>query len=109
PAIEDGVSIKQAGLVYPDGRRALEDVSLDAKIGQIVALVGPTGAGKTSLAYLIPRFHVASEGDVRIDGYAVNQLTLQSLRSQITYVFQETQLFSDSILDNIRYGKPDAT
>ena len=109
PTIENGVSIKHAGLVYPDGRRALEDVSLDARIGQIVALVGPTGAGKTSLAYLIPRFHVASEGEVRIDGHAVNQMTLQSLRSQITYVFQETQLFSDSILDNIRYGKPDAT
>ena len=109
PTVEKGISIKHAGLVYPDGRRALADISLDAQVGQIVALVGPTGAGKTSLAYLLPRFHVASEGEVRIDGYPVNELTLSSLRRHITYVFQETQLFPDSILDNIRYGKPEAS
>ena len=109
PAIRDGISMRGAGLVYPDGRRALADVDLDAKVGEIVALVGPTGAGKTSLAYLIPRYRMASEGTVRVDGHDVNDLTLESLRSQITYVFQETQLFSDSIADNIRYGKPEAT
>ena len=109
PPIRKGVSIRGAGLVYPDGRRALADVTLDAKVGEIVAFCGPTGAGKTSLAYLIPRYHVASEGDIRIDGHAVNDVTLESLRSQVTYVFQETQLFSDSIRDNIRYGKPDAS
>ena len=109
PPIRQGVSMRGAGLVYPDGRRALNDVDLDANVGQIVAFVGPTGAGKTSLAYLIPRFHVASEGVVRIDDHPVNDLTLDSVRSQVTYVFQETQLFSDSILDNIRYGKPDAS
>ncbi|MDA0790726.1 MAG: ABC transporter ATP-binding protein [Proteobacteria bacterium] len=109
PTIEQGVTIRGAGLVYPDGRRALTDVDLDARVGQIVAFVGPTGSGKTSLAYLIPRFHEATEGEVRIDGYDVNEVTLESLRGQITYVFQETQLFSDSIADNIRYGKPDAT
>ena len=108
PPIREGVTMCGAGLVYPDGRRALEGVDLDAKVGEIVALVGPTGAGKTSLAYLIPRFHEATEGEVRIDGRRVNDLTLDSLRSQVTYVFQETQLFRDSILDNIRYGKPDA-
>ena len=108
PAIEQGVSMRGAGLVYPDGRRALAGVDLDAKVGQIVAFVGPTGAGKTSLAYLIPRYHVATEGEVRVDGHAVNDLTLETLRSQVTYVFQETQLFSDSIGDNIRYGRPDA-
>ena len=107
--IRDGISMRGAGLVYPDGRRALADVDLDAKVGEIVALVGPTGAGKTSLAYLIPRYRMASEGTVRVDGHDVNDLTLESLRSQITYVFQETQLFSDSIADNIRYGKPEAT
>ena len=107
--ITQGVSMRDVGLVYPDGRRALEGIDLEAKVGQIVAFVGPTGAGKTSLAYLIPRYHVASEGEIRVDGQPVNNVTLESLRSQITYVFQETQLFSDSIGDNIRYGKPDAT
>lgn len=109
PPIAEGVELKGAGLVYPDGRRALEDVNLTASIGEIVAFVGPTGAGKTSLAYLLPRYHVATEGEVLIDGLNVDMLTLDSMRSQITYVFQETQLFSESIHDNICYGKPDAT
>ena len=108
PAIREGVAMRGAGLVYPDGRRALERVDLDAQVGQIVAFVGPTGAGKTSLAYLIPRYHVATEGEVRVDGHNVNDVTLESLRSQVTYVFQETQLFSESIFENIRYGKPGA-
>ncbi|MDE0036491.1 MAG: ABC transporter ATP-binding protein [Gammaproteobacteria bacterium] len=108
PPIREGVTMRRAGLVYPDGRRALEGVDLTANVGEIVAFVGPTGAGKTSLAYLIPRFHEATEGEVRIDGRRVDDLTLDSLRSQVTYVFQETQLFRDSIFDNIRYGKPDA-
>ena len=109
PPIRQGVTFNRAGLVYPDGRRALGDVTFEAHIGQIVALVGPTGAGKTSLAYLIPRYHVATEGEVLVDGQDVTDATAASLRSQITYVFQETQLFSDSIADNIRFGKPDAS
>ena len=84
-------------------------MSIDANVGQIVAFVGPTGAGKTSLAYLIPRYHVATEGEVRIDGVNVNDATLDSLRGQVTYVFQETQLVSDSIAENIRYGRPDTS
>ena len=109
PPIQQGIELQGAGLVYPDGRRALENISLKANIGQIVAFVGPTGAGKTSLAYLLPRYHAATEGKVLIDGLNVNDLELESLRDQITYVFQETQLFSFSIFDNIRFGKPDAT
>lgn len=109
PRIEHGVAFRGAGLVYPDGRRALDDVSFDANIGQIVAFVGPTGAGKTSLAQLIPRYRVATEGQVLIDGIDVREATMASLRDQVTYVFQETQLFSDSILDNIRFGRPDAS
>ena len=108
PPIHDGISMQDAGFVYPDGRRALADVTLEAKVGEIVAFVGPTGSGKTTLAYLIPRFHQVTEGEVRIDGYDVNDLTIDSMRDQITYVFQETQLLSDSIADNIRYGNPDA-
>lgn len=107
--ISEGVTMQDVGFVYPDGRRALEGVTLQASIGEIVAFVGPTGSGKTTLAYLIPRFHQATEGTVCIDGQNVDDLTIDSMREQITYVFQETQLFSDSIADNIRYGKPDAS
>ena len=107
--INEDIEIKGAGLVYPDGRRALKDVSFEAKIGQIMAFVGPTGSGKTSLAYLLPRYHMATEGEVFIDGVDVRDIKIESLRSQITYVFQETQLFSLSIFDNICFGKPEAS
>lgn len=107
--IEHGIELRGAGLVYPDGRRALTNINLEARIGQIVALVGPTGAGKTSLAYLLPRYHMATEGAVLVDGHNVNDVTADSLRTQITYVFQETQLFSATIADNIRFGNETAT
>ena len=109
PLIGQGVSLRQAGFVYPDGRRALQDVTFNARMGQIVAIVGPTGAGKTTLAYLLPRYHAASEGQVLIDGHDVNDLTIESLRGQISYVFQETQTTVETILENIRLGKPHAT
>jgi ABC-type multidrug transport system fused ATPase/permease subunit len=109
PPIDEGVSFRQVGLVYPDGRRALQDVTFDAHMGQIVAIVGPTGAGKTTLAHLIPRYHVASEGQVLIDGHDVNDVTIESLRGQVSYVFQETQTVAESVFENIRLGKPDAT
>ncbi len=109
PRIERGVVFRDVGLVYPDGRRALAGINMDAEVGQIVAIVGPTGAGKTSLASLIPRYRIATEGEVLIDGVNVNAATLSSLRDQVTTVFQETQLFSDSIADNVRFGKPDAS
>ena len=107
--IERGVEMKAVGLTYPDGRRALRNVDLEARIGEIVALVGPTGAGKTSLAYMVPAFVQATEGAVSIDGVDLKDVAVESLRKQVSYVFQETQLFSDSILENIRYGNPGAT
>lgn len=106
--VEEGIKLNNVGLVYPDGRRALRNVSFDASIGEIVAFVGPTGSGKTSLAYLIPRYHLPTEGEVLIDGNNVNDFDVESLRDQVTYVFQETQLFSYSIRDNIRFGNQDA-
>ena len=109
PPIGQGVSLRQAGFVYPDGRRALQDVTFNARMGQIVAIVGPTGAGKTTLAYLLPRYHASSEGQVLIDGHDVKDLTIESLRGQISYVFQETQTTVETILENIRLGKPHAT
>lgn len=107
--VSQGLEMQNVGLVYPDGRRALQGIDLEAKVGEITALVGPTGAGKTSLAHLVPAFHAPSEGTVRIDGIDIADIAVASLRRQVAYVFQETQLFSDSILDNIRYAKRDAT
>ncbi|MCY3965449.1 MAG: ABC transporter ATP-binding protein [Acidobacteria bacterium] len=107
--IKRGVEMKGVGLTYPDGRRALRDVNLEARVGEIVAFVGPTGAGKTSLAYMVPAFVQATEGTVKVDGVDLKDVAVESLRKQASYVFQETQLFSDSILENIRYGNPAAT
>lgn len=107
--VRQGVEMRGVGFVYSDGRRALEGVDLSAKVGEITALVGPTGAGKTSLAHLLPAFHAPSEGTLSIDGVDVGDIAVQSLRRQVAYVFQETQLFSDSILDNIRYARADAS
>jgi ABC-type multidrug transport system fused ATPase/permease subunit len=107
--ITNGIEFRNVSYDYPDGRRALEQVNLTANVGEILALVGPTGAGKTTLAYLVPGFYDATDGEVLIDGHNVNDISLQNLRSQVSYVFQETQLFSDSILDNIRYGNTEAS
>ncbi len=107
--IEQGIEMRGVGLVYSDGRPALADIDFDAKVGEITALVGPTGAGKTSLAHLIPAYHAPTAGRISIDGVAIGDIAVASLRRQVAYVFQETQLFSDSILDNVRYAKPDAT
>ena len=101
--------MKGVGLTYPDGRRALSNIDLEARVGEIVALVGPTGAGKTSLAYLVPAFVQPTEGTVAVDGVDLNEVSVESVRAQVSYVFQETQLFSDSIRDNIRYGNSAAT
>jgi len=109
PRIQHGVVMENVGLTYPDGRRALRNVNLEARPGEIIALVGPTGAGKTSLAYLVPAFVQATEGRVSVDGVDLKDVSVESLRSQVSYVFQETQLFSDSIQDNIRYGNKSAT
>lgn len=109
PRISDGIVMQHVGLTYPDGRRALRNINLQAGVGEIIALVGPTGAGKTSLAYLVPAFVQATEGTVSIDGIDLKDVSVDTLRSQVSYVFQETQLFSDSIFDNISYGNKNAT
>ena len=109
PRITRAVDMKNVGLTYPDGRQALRNIDLEARIGQIVAFVGPTGAGKTSLAYMVPAFVQPTVGTVKVDGVDLKDVSVDSLRDQISYVFQETQLFSDSILENIRYGNRNAT
>ena len=107
--IRHGVRMEDVDFVYPDGRQALRGINLRLEIGELVALVGPTGAGKTSLAYLVPAFLRPTRGRVRVDGNDLNDVSLDSLRDQVAYVFQEHQLFSESIRDNLRIANPAAT
>lgn len=87
----------------------LRDITLSARRGDIIALVGPSGGGKTTLVSLIPRFYEVTEGAVKVDGYDVRALAVESLMSQIALVDQETTLFNDTLANNIRYGKPGAS
>jgi len=88
---------------------ALEDVSFVANPGQLIALVGPSGAGKTTLTYLIPRLYDPTQGRILLDGHDLRQVTLDSLSDQIGMVTQETHLFHDTIRTNLSYAKLDAT
>lgn len=101
----DHVFFKYAG----EPATALEDIDLVVEPNQVVALIGPTGSGKTSLVNLIPRFYDVSQGSVRVDGHDVRQVDLVSLRQQIGIVLQSSLLFSASIRENIAYGHPDAS
>ena len=103
------VSFRNVTFGYDEGQQVLKDVSFDVSAGQTIALVGSTGAGKTTVANLISRFYEVTSGEVLIDGYNVNDVTLESLRSQIGVMPQDTFLFSTTIMENIRYGKLDAT
>ena len=94
---------------YPGRAGTLTDISLDVQPGQVVAIVGPTGAGKTTLMNLIPRFYDPQRGRVLLDGHDVRTLSLDSLRRQISMVAQEPVLFGGTIADNIRYGRLEAT
>ena len=107
--LREGVVFEKVSLTYPDGRRALRDVSFEARMGQTIAIVGPTGAGKTSLAYLIPGFLQPTSGRVLLDGTDLGTLDIDSVREQVAYVFQEHLLFSDTIAANLRLGRPTAT
>jgi ATP-binding cassette subfamily B multidrug efflux pump len=110
PAIQGRVEFKNVTFRYFESSDAvLSDVSFTAERGETIALLGATGSGKTSIINLIPRFYDASEGAILIDGYDVRDVTLDSLRSQIGIVLQETNLFGGSIRDNIAFGRPDAT
>jgi len=94
---------------FKSGEYVLRDVSFEAQPGQTIALLGATGSGKTTIINLLPRFYDASEGRVLVDGHDVRDLTLNSLRSQIGIVLQETTLFTGTIRDNIAFGRPEAT
>jgi len=110
PTLAGEVEFQSVSLRYQDEQKeSLTDVNLQVKKNQIVALIGATGSGKTSLINLIPRFYEASEGTVLVDGYDVRSVELSSLRRQIGIVLQTSLLFSDSIHANIAYGRPQAS
>lgn len=94
---------------YSGRKETLRDINFDVEPGQLVAVVGPTGAGKTTLVSLLPRFYEAQHGRILLDGQDIRELTLKSLRAQISIVLQEPLLFSGSVADNIRYGRMEAT
>jgi ABC-type multidrug transport system fused ATPase/permease subunit len=112
PALPEGpgrVEIERASLAYNGGEPALEDVDLTVEPGRTVALVGPTGSGKTSLVALLARLYDASRGAVLIDGVDVREVDVVSLRSQIAFVADESFLFSATVAENIAYARPEAS
>ena len=109
PPVKGEVVFDDVTFAYKEGANALSHVSLAASPGQMIAFVGPSGAGKSTIANLIPRFYDVSSGAIRIDGYDVRAVTMESLRRQIGIVPQETMLFSTTVRENIRYGRLDAT
>ena len=98
------VSVEGVSFSYPDGTLALEDVSLTARRGELVVLVGANGAGKSTLLELLPRFHQPTNGRIMIDGQDITDVSLESLRSKIGFVTQDTPLFEATITENITYG-----
>jgi ATP-binding cassette, subfamily B, bacterial MsbA len=109
PPIEGQVEFENVLFEYNPGEVALDHISLVAQPGQMIAIVGPSGAGKTTIANLIPRFYDPTAGRVLIDGYDIKGVTIHSVRCQIGIVPQETVLFNGTVYDNILYGDLDAT
>lgn len=110
PPIKGHVKFENVTFRYfGSGEPVLKNVDLEARPGETIALLGATGSGKTTIINLLPRFYDPSEGRISIDGYDLRDVTLDSLRSQIGIVLQDTTLFTGTIRDNIAFGKPDAT
>ena len=109
PMIRGEVVFDHVGFSYDDKVKVLDDVSFRIRPGETIALVGPTGAGKTTIVNLISRFYDTTDGTVKIDGYDVRNVTLNSLRGQMGIMTQDNFLFSGTIRENICYGRPDAT
>jgi subfamily B ATP-binding cassette protein MsbA len=108
---KQGIRFSGVSFRYPTAENGflLKSIDLDVKAGEVVALVGPSGAGKTTLVNLVPRFYDVSEGAVLVDGVDVRDLDLTSLREKVSIVAQDTFLFNDTVANNIRYGKPGAS
>ncbi len=109
PEIKGEVSFNNVTFAYETGPNILENLSFTAKAGESIALVGPTGAGKTTIVSLLSRFYNLSGGEIDIDGTDISSVTLHSLRSQMGIMLQDSFIFSGTIMENIKYGKLDAT
>ncbi|MFC5463923.1 ABC transporter ATP-binding protein [Lederbergia graminis] len=107
--IEGRIEFKDVEFSYDDKRQALKGISLEMKPGQTIALVGHTGSGKSTIANLISRFYDPTAGAVLVDGHDLRDVSLSSLRHQISVVLQDTFIFSGTIMENIRFGRPTAT
>lgn len=103
------VAVENASFTYPGGVCALTDVSLDGRVGEMIALVGPTGAGKTTLAYLLPGFIRPDSGRVTLDGVELGALRVETIRRNVAFVFQEPAVFDDTVRANVALGRPQAS
>ncbi len=109
PPVRGHVRFEHVSFSYFGRHKVLDDVSFEALPGQLVALLGPTGSGKSTIINLIPRFYDPTAGRITIDGYDLRRVTLSSLRNQVGIVLQETALFATTIRENIAFGRPDAS
>ncbi|HEX7474680.1 MAG TPA: ABC transporter ATP-binding protein, partial [Dehalococcoidales bacterium] len=109
PAVKGDITFENVSFHYDTHDKVLDDISFEAKAGQIIALVGASGSGKSTIANLIPRFYDVSSGRIILDGTDIRNIKLAALRRQIGIVHQDTFLFSATIRENLAYGKPDAT
>ncbi len=103
------ITLDNISFVYPDGTEALHNVNIEVPEGKTVALVGPSGSGKSTIINLIPRFYDVDKGAIKIGDTDIRDITLDSLRKNMALVSQEVTIFNDTVLDNIKYGTPDAT
>ena len=107
--VKGAIAVENVSFAYDGDLDVLRNVSLEIRAGETVAIVGPSGGGKTTLCQLIPRFYDVQDGAIRIDGVDIRDVTQRSIHENIGIVQQDVFLFADTILENIRYGKPDAT
>lgn len=107
--LRESIELRDVSYAYASGRTVLRDVDFEARIGEMVAISGPTGAGKTTLAYLIPALITPTAGQLLVDDVEPTEADLVKLREQVSFVFQETSVFNDTIASNIRMGRRDAS